>query len=330
MEKIMKDRTPKILKEIKSVIVPEVQYGVQKSISYSQFSIFSNCPHQWGLKYRDGHKVYTPSIHAVFGTALHTTIQQYLTLFYDESVAAADRLDLNFILKESLRTEYLLSKEKNNNINFSTSSELSEFYEDGVNIIKYIKTKKAKYFSKRGWHLVGVELPLNLQPNNTLDNVRFIGFLDLVLYHEDTNTIKIVDIKTSTRGWGDKEKKDEIKQSQLILYKKLFAEQYNFPVDNIEIEFFITRRKIFEDGDFPQKRIQEFIPASGKVKLNKAGQLLDSFLNDVFNTDGSYKQVDLEKRPSKNNCRFCPYKDNSDLCDQNEKPITIPSFFQSM
>lgn len=320
--------TPKILKEIKSVIVPEVQYETQKSVSYSQLSMFSNCPHQWGLRYRDGHKVYTPSIHAVFGTALHTTIQHYLTLFYDESVAAADRLDLNSLLKTSLKTEYLASKEKNNNIDFSNPAELNEFYNDGVNIIKYIKTKKAKYFSKRGWHLVGVELPLSLQPNKSLNNIMFIGFLDLVLYHEDTNTIKIVDIKTSTRGWGDKEKKDEIKQTQLILYKKLFAEQYNFPVDNIEIEFFITRRKVFEDGDFPQKRIQEFIPASGKVKLNKAGQLLDGFLNEVFNTDGTNKQVDLEKRPSKHNCRFCPYKDNSDLCDQNEKPVKAISFFQ--
>ena len=320
--------TPKILKEIKSVIVPEVQYETQKSVSYSQLSMFSNCPHQWGLRYRDGHKVYTPSIHAVFGTALHTTIQHYLTLFYDESVAAADRLDLNSLLKTSLKTEYLASKEKNNNIDFSNPAELNEFYNDGVNIIKYIKTKKAKYFSKRGWHLVGVELPLSLQPNKSLNNIMFIGFLDLVLYYEDTNTIKIVDIKTSTRGWGDKEKKDEVKQTQLILYKKLFAEQYNFPVDNIEIEFFITRRKIFEEGDFPQKRIQEFIPASGKVKLNKAGQLLDGFLNEVFNTDGTNKQVDLEKRPSKHNCRFCPYKDNSDLCDQNEKPVKAISFFQ--
>ena len=302
---------PTVLKELKSIIVPEVQYGFQKSISYSQLSMFSNCPHQWGLRYRDGHKVYTPSIHAVFGTSLHTTIQHYLTLFYNESVAAADRLDLNSILKTSLKTEYLASKEKNNNIDFSNSVELNEFYDDGVNIIKYIKAKKAKYFSKRGWHLVGVELPLSLQPNKSLNNIMFIGFLDLVLYHEGTNTVKIIDIKTSTRGWGDKDKKDEVKQTQLILYKKLFAEQYNFPVDNIEVEFFITRRKIFEEGDYPQKRIQEFIPASGKVKLNKAGQLLDSFLLEAFNSDGGYKPTDFEKRPSKHNCYFCPYKDNS-------------------
>jgi hypothetical protein len=92
------------------------------------------------------------------------------------------------------------------------------------------------------------------------------------------------------------------------------------------VEFFIVRRKVYEEGDFPQKRIQEFVPASGKVKLNKAGQLLDSFLGEVFNNDGGYKPTDLEKRPSKHNCNFCPYKDNQDLCDKNEvvsKPFTF-------
>lgn len=320
--------TPKVLKEIKSIIVPEVQYGFQKSISYSQLSIFSNCPFRWGLHYRDGYKVYTPSIHAVFGTALHETLQKYLTVFYEESTAAADRIDLESMLKESLRTEYQKTYTKNKNIHFSNASELAEFYDDGMNIIKYIKNKKAKYFSKRGWYLVGVEMPLSLKPNSSIQNVMFTGFLDLVLYHEPTNTIKIIDIKTSTRGWGDKDKKDEIKQTQLILYKKLFAQQYNFPIDNIEVEFFITRRKIYEEGDFPQKRIQEFIPTSGKVKVNKAGNLLDSFITEVFNTDGSFKLDAFEKRPSKHNCNFCPYKDNQDLCDKNEKPQPTFSFFQ--
>ena len=30
-----------------------------------------------------------------------------------------------------------------------------------------------------------------------------MGYLDVVLYHEDlTNTFKIIDIKTSTKGWN--------------------------------------------------------------------------------------------------------------------------------
>ena len=87
--------------------------------------------------------------------------------------------------------------------------------------------------------------------------------------------IKIIDIKTSTRGWKDKEKSDEVKNMQLILYKKFFAEQHNFPVDNINIEYFIVKRKVYEDGEYPEKRIQTHTPTSGKVKINKATKALN-------------------------------------------------------
>jgi hypothetical protein len=312
-------KIPHILKEIKKVQVPEIDYTFNKNVSYSQLSIYSNCPYQWGLKYRDGFKVFEPSIHAVFGTALHITLQEYLTVMYEESKAAADRLDSESTLKRVLKEEYQNFYKKNKNIHFSNPAELAEFFDDGLKIINYVKKKSGAYFSKRGWYLVGCEVPIVLKPLKGLSNVLFSGFIDVVFYHEPSNTIKILDIKTSTRGWGDKEKKDNIKTSQLVLYKKFFAEQYNFPIDNIEVEYFITRRKVYEEGDFPQKRIQEYKPAAGKVKINKASQLLEGPLNDVFNSDGSFKIHELEKRPSKENCRFCPYSNNPDLCNKNEE-----------
>ena len=315
----MAKKIPHILKEIKKVQVPEIDYAFNKNISYSQLSIYSNCPHQWGLRYRDGFKVFEPSIHAVFGTALHVTLQEYLTVMYEESKAAADRLDSESTLKRVLKEEYQNFYKKNKNIHFSNPAELAEFFDDGLKIINYIKKKSGNYFSKRGWYLVGCEMPIVLKPIKGLSNVLFGGFIDVVFYHEPTNTIKILDIKTSTRGWGDKEKKDDVKMSQLILYKKFFAEQYNFPIDNIEVEYFITRRKVYEGGDFPQKQIQEYKPAAGKVKINKASQLLEGFLNEVFNSDGSFKMHELEKRPSKENCTFCPYSNNPDLCNKNEE-----------
>ena len=90
----MVKKLPKILKDLQKVTVPEINYAYHKSVSYSQLSIFATCPHHWGLKYRDGYKVFEPSIHAVFGTALHRALQQYLTVFYNESGAAADRLNI--------------------------------------------------------------------------------------------------------------------------------------------------------------------------------------------------------------------------------------------
>ena len=143
------------------------------------------------------------------------------------------------------------------------------------------------------------------------------GFLDVVLYHEPTNTIKIIDIKTSTRGWKDKDKDDEIKNLQLVMYKKFLSEQYEFPIDNIQIEYFIVKRKIYKDGDYPEKRIQIHIPASGRNKLNKVNTLLNEFIERAFQKDGSYNMGKQLKNPSAWNCRFCPFNDQPELCNKN-------------
>ena len=210
-----------------------------------------------------------------------------------------------------------IANKKNKGNHFSSSEELREFYEDGVEILKTFKRKKGQYFNKKGWYLVGCEIPIITKPNKFYNNVIYQGYLDIVMYHEPTQTFKIIDIKTSTRGWNDKVKKDEDKQFQLILYKKFFAEQFNVPISNIDIEFFILKRKVYDHPDFVIPRIQTFTPASGKVKLNKADKALNSFIEEVFDKNG-YKDKNYTPTPSKWNCTFCPFKDNPELCSAAE------------
>ena len=312
----MAKKVPQIVKDIKNFIPNEINYSFQKNISYSQLSMYTNCPHQWSLQYKDGRKIYSPSIHTVFGTSLHEAFQHYLTVMYEKSGAAADREDIIGLFEDTFREEYKTQYKKNNNQHFSNSEEMREFYEDGINILTHLMKKRSAYFSKKGWHLIGCEVPIVITPNKRYNNVVYIGYLDVVMYHEPTNTFEIIDIKTSTRGWNARAKKDEIKQFQLILYKKFFSEQFGIPVENINIEFFIVKRKLYEDVDFPQKRVQSFKPASGKVKLNKATKTLNEFIENAFDKNG-YKEKDYEPNPSKFNCMFCPFSDNPDLCDKS-------------
>ncbi len=204
--------------------------------------MYRSCPKKWALQYRDGHYTSESSIHMTFGTAIHETIQNYLDVMYAKSGAEADRIDIESYFQDRLSEVYKSGYESNQKVHFSTPEELREFYDDGLEIIKFFKKKKGGYFDKKGWHLVGCEIPIQLPPHPDYKNIIYKGYLDLVLYHEPTNTFKIIDIKTSTRGWNDKNKKDEIKQFQLILYKQYFSQIFNVPVDNIEIEFFIVKR----------------------------------------------------------------------------------------
>ena len=310
-----KKKLPLIVRDIKENPPTPLNFSVEKNISYSQLSMFTQCPKKWALQYRDGHKISEQSIHMTFGTALHEVLQHYLDVMYAESAAAADRINIEELFEETLRKCYANDYKRNKKQHFSTSEELREFFEDGKAILDNFKKKKSAYFSKKGWYLVGCEIPIVIAPNMRLNRVKYMGYLDIVMYHEPTNTFKIIDIKTSTKGWNSYAKKDESKQFQLVLYKYFFSKQYNIPIENIDIEFFIVRRKVYLDGEYPQKRIQTFVPASGKNKVNKATRNLDEFINKAFNTDGSYKETQFQANPSKWNCTFCPYKKNTELCN---------------
>lgn len=318
----MAKKLPKIVTEIRNNPPTEVNYAYQKNISFSQMSIFRDCPHRWKLQYKDKIKRFTSSIHTVFGTAIHETIQEYLNIMYNTSGTVADQINLEDNFQANFINEYQKQYKSNNNEHFSSAEEMREFFEDGVGILNWFKKKRSKYFSKRGWYLVGCEIPLVIAPNKMYNNVLYMGYLDVVLYHEPTNTFKIIDIKTSTRGWKDQDKKNEDKQYQLLLYKQFFSEQYNIPLENIGIEFFIVKRKVLDWDDeklmSPHQayRVQTFTPPSGKIKLNKAKEAINYFITTCFNPQGEIKNINYPKNPSKWNCSFCPYKLDKDNCGE--------------
>ena len=254
---------------------------------------------------------------AVFGTSVHVAMQHYIQVMFDTSGAEADRLDIESFFQQTFSDEYKKTLNDNKGIHFSSASEMRDYYEDGLAIIDYFKKNKGEYFSTRKWALVGIEMPLvqPIDPNHP--NVYLKGYIDFVLYNENANKIKIFDIKTSKNGWKDKEKKDELKMQQIILYKEYFAKQYNIDPEQIDVEFFVVKRKLYENLDFPQKRIQIVEPASGKSKRNKAVSHITEFINTVFNADGTYKSAELVKNVSKESCQWCPFKDNKELCDKD-------------
>ena len=319
----MAKKLPKIVKEIRNNPPPPLNYAFQKNVSFSQMSIFRGCPHRWKLQYKDKIKRFTSSIHTVFGTAMHESMQYYLDYAYEKSFAAADR---NIDLKEDFQgryiSEYQVQYKKNNDSHFSDATEMREFFEDGVAILEWFKKKRSRYFSKKGTYLVGCEIPIVVAPNKMLNNVLYMGYLDVVTYHEATETFKIIDIKTSTGGWNDYAKKDENKQFQLLLYKQYFSEQYGIPLDKIEIEFFIVKRKVLDWDDeklmSPHQayRVQTFTPPSGKIKLGRAKKAINDFINECFNSSGKIKDKDYPKSPSKWNCNFCPYKEDKENCGE--------------
>lgn len=299
----------KVLKQVKLIqdfVKPEIDYETQKSISYSQTLSYSTCPHQWSLHYIKGLQEYKPAIHTVFGTAFHETLQDWLTVLYQDTVKRAMEMDLEALLLKKMQIIYAQENEKYGE-HFSTSEQLEEFYEDGIQILKYIKQKRSIFFSSKYIKLVGVEVPLVYKLSN---NVFFKGYIDIVLYDEQDDRYIIIDIKTSTSGWNSYAKKDDKKLAQLLLYKEFLAKQFEIDVNKVDVKYFIVKRKVPLDPEYPAmgKRVQEFVPPSGKIKRGQAITALDKFILDAFDQDGKYVDKDYEQKPSKSNCMFCTYK----------------------
>ena len=283
-------------------------------ISYSQISMYSECPLHWKLNYVDKLKISESNIHLIFGSAMHEVLQTYLNIMYMDSVKNADILDLNKLLRDKLIEQFKQAEEEDGKPP-CTKEELMEFFDDGILIIDFFKKRRGEYFSKRDWELIGCEIPIEVDLKN---NIKMVGYIDVVMRHIPTDSIKIIDIKTSTMGWNKWMKKDENKTQQLLLYKQFYSKQYNHPIERIEVEYFIVKRKLWEKAMFPQKRVQKFVPASGKPSMNKVNNRLLKFVNEAFTEDGSYTTNTLEATPSKKSCKWCEFN-NTEHCSEGIK-----------
>ena len=265
--------------------------------------MFSDCPQRWKLNYIDKLRVSEPSIYLLFGTAMHEVLQKYLEVMYFDKVKTADMLNLERSLQEKMIEQFNIDKEAYGK-DPCTKEQLQEFFQDGCNILDFFKKHRGEHFSKKGYELIGCEVPVELDLQK---NLKWVGYLDIVIKDTIRDVIKIYDIKTSTMGWNKWQKKDENKTQQLLLYKQFYSKQYNHPIEKIEVEYFIVKRKLWEKAMFPQKRVQKFVPASGKPSMNKVNGRLLKFISEAFTEDGE-KKDDMVATPSKKACKWCEFK----------------------
>jgi len=309
---MVKKKLTDIELRIKHHIFPKIDYKSSKTVSYSQFSIWSSCPHRWYLTYIENKAPYQANIHTIFGTAFHETLQKYIETIYKESRVSANKLDLENIFTERLKDNYRKEFESTKS-HFSSSDEMKEFFDDGIAILDWIKKKNTVLFTIKNVKLLGIELPLIYKISNGL---YYKAFIDFALYDEDLDKIYIYDIKTSKGSWSDKQKKDDIKISQILLYKEYFSKQYGFDVEKINVEFFIVKRKIYEGSEFPIPRVQSFKPASGKNKIKKTMDIFEKFTKDCFDNGGKPYIKQYEKKVGEDSCKYCPFLDKPELCDK--------------
>ena len=284
---------PKKLKgKVKQVWESKIKQSPSKNkhISYSSISTYNKCPKLWELQYLRNAVPFTQNIYTCFGTAMHETIQEWLTVMYHDKVKAANDINLHKLLYANLVKAYKQGLAINGS-HFSTPEELTQFWLDGKHILDYLTKKRAAYFSTKTMMLAGVETLLyqEIKPG-----VMFKGLIDLVFYHPVNDTWTIMDIKTSTSGWRDNQKKNPNLTAQVVLYKDYWGRKNNIKLSNIQCGF-VLLKKVKTVG----KSCQLIKVSSGPKTLEKSAKLVSSMISTVS------KGMHLKNRDS---CMFCEFK----------------------
>ena len=276
-----------------------------KSISHSQFTAYNECNLKWKLRYIDKLSLSGGNIHTLFGSAMHTVLQEYLTTMYNKSIVEAEKLKLDVMLKEQMIKEFNIIRARWKIIPCE-QKDMVEFYQDGVEIIKHFRKHRNKYFMKNNYELIGVEVPIFM---NIQEGVQLKSFLDVVIRNKVSGRITIIDLKTATRGWWDYQKKDFYKKSQLLMYKQFYSDKFDVSLDKIDVYFLILKRKIAKKSDFPISRLQKFEPAHGKPSVNKTMKAFHEFRELIFDSKGEYRtNRDYAAKPG-SACKFCEFYD---------------------
>jgi len=278
-------------------------------VSYSAVSTYNKCPKLWELQYLRNEVPFTQNIYTCFGSAMHETIQEWLTVMYHDKVKAANDMNLDKLLYANMVKSYRMGKAMMNGDHFSSADELTEFYLDGKHILDFLTKKRAGYFTTKSMMLAGVETLLyqDIKPG-----VKFKGLIDLVFYHPNNDTWTVMDIKTSTRGWSPNQKKNPNLTAQVVLYKEFFARQFGVDSSKINVEFFIVKRRVPAEAEFAaaQRRVQQFRPAAGPRKTKQVLTMLDEYVKDVLDNEGKYVDKEYKCKSPLGKCSNCsPFVD---------------------
>jgi len=308
-----------------------------KTVSFSQYAMWLKCPMQWKLSYIDKLAPYEASINTVFGDGIHSALQEYLRLLYNVGTKEADAFDtygeFTKVFDEGLKDLKLateeqlkLTEEELDELDVVTPAKIEEFRNDGKTILDHVTSYaiRSKHFPSKQYEVLGIELPLEIPMRG--GKILYKGFLDIVFKDKITKKILILDFKTSSFGWNKYQKADRTKIDQLLLYKRFYHQTFNVPMNDIEVEFFVVKRKLYEDVAFPQQRIQRISPPDGKLSMKEVESSFLDFVNHCFDENGEYSTTaHFFKNPDKarKNCKYCVFKtlkdkDGNILCDGKE------------
>ncbi len=239
---------------------------------------------------------------------MHQVIQDFLLKYYNEYTIDYLNKNRDIVTNDCFNSlgEKLFEKFQNKKFNTNNSvnqESLIEYYEYGIKCIEEYIKKVSKYFPKRNWAISAIEYQLIYPYKLNNEEILFRGYIDVLLYNQKENKYKIIDLKTSRTTWNDTQKKDEFKRMQLLLYKYFISLEKNVELDNIDVEFLILKKTVYQHPDYYISRIQRVSVPNSKVTINRYIKLMNEILTDIIE---SIKLDNFQPNPNKL-CKYCQH-----------------------
>lgn len=245
-------------------------------ISFSEVLTYDSCQYKHNIEYIQGLKG-PQSIHLIFGTAVHNAIESKKQFGKNLSWITMCKTISKWI-KENPKDSYFGDLDK------------KEWMKQALLIYSEVFDWLDKNFPDH--ELVANEFQL-FEPIKEHEDVKFKGFIDLVIKDKDSN-YHIIDFKTCSWGWDKYKKSDTKKQYQLTLYKKFFCEKQNISEDLVKTHFVLLKRTPPKQ----QEAVELYTISSGKKKIDNANTWM-------------LKQISYMKRglklKNRTACKYCPW-----------------------
>lgn len=258
-------------------------------ISFSEFSLYGECPHKHLIFKHLELDTQEPSIHLFFGNAIHESIE----------VGIKNNLSI------SQRSKYFSDKFKkdmmDNMLNTAQFKDVDDFIDQGNHILLILDTEVIL----KGYQIVSVEESLY---ETVYKKYKFKGFIDLVAYNPITKRYLIIDWKTSGEKWSvEKKKKDSIFLCQMRFYKYFWARKNNIPLDSIDCKYVVLNRLVNKkkpDGGYGDIQIVDINSTKEEIfeSLCQLGHVLKN-----IHVEKIFPKVKFTGN-ERFNCMFCKYK----------------------
>jgi len=267
-------------------------------VSYSEVSTWQACPWRHKLAYIDGLSEFVPSPYLDYGTILHDAVENFLKgghvdldVAHDKIRSAWDKRGFDttsFIEAQTARSASQGWKYKH--------VSLDGWLASAKNSLEQLPGFLEEKFP--GWKPYAAEHNLYESVHGSEEG-RFKGFIDCVLELPNGKHV-VIDWKTAgPRGWNKDQRRDFLKQAQIILYKHYWMQVTGKPSKDVKTCFVLLKR-----DSKPGRSVDIVEVSSGPKMLASANKMVSGMLKGM--------RIGFTPK-NRLSCKFCEFA-NTEHC----------------